>query len=290
MSHQAVELARRSRAAKGSERLVLFVLASYAGGGEDPFDYAFPAVSTIAADANLSARSVHVALRKLEASGEIERTGEKVWSTDRRVRTIQYRIICPSATGEGVTPMSSPEAQGRYADLGEIECSSRRDRVQTSAHNSSVTSPNPSESKNAQARARKSVESPPPDFPKELRPHARAVYPLLVEVAEQHGAREVTALALGRLLMAYPRHPLVATAQALHVWAADPPRPIKDVVATYRSFLSRERPLQATERLDAGGAAAAPSPRRPGRKLTAMEQAQANLAEIARLRAAGEIE
>lgn len=76
---------------------------------------------------------------------------------------------------------------------------------------------------------------------------------LLIEVAKDHNAKEVSSLALGRLMMKQPRKPFVATAYDLSTWAADPPRPIKDVVATYRTFLDRTSPLAATERLDDEG-------------------------------------
>jgi hypothetical protein len=96
-------------------------------------------------------------------------------------------------------------------------------------------------------------ESVPDDFPPELRPHAREVMRVLVSVAEQHNARKVWPLAVARVVAAHPRHPLVGTAHALAAWAVDPPRPIKDVVGTYRTFLARERELATVERLAADG-------------------------------------
>jgi hypothetical protein len=96
-------------------------------------------------------------------------------------------------------------------------------------------------------------EAVPDDFPPELRPHAREVMRVLVSVAEQHNARKVWPLAVARVVAAHPRHPLVGTAHALAAWAVDPPRPIKDVVGTYRTFLARERELATVERLAADG-------------------------------------
>jgi hypothetical protein len=93
----------------------------------------------------------------------------------------------------------------------------------------------------------------PEGFPDELRPHARQAMKALREVAEQHNAREVSALALGRTIMARPRKPLVKAAFDFAAWAADPPRPIRDVVASYRTWLDRERDLAGTEVLGPDG-------------------------------------
>lgn len=111
--------------------------------------------------------------------------------------------------------------------------------------------------------AREDVTSSiPEDFPDELRPHARLVLPVLRAVAVQHNAREVKPLALGRVMMARPRKPFVKAAHDFASWAADPPRPIKDVVASYRRWLDNERDLQAVERLLPGenGRAVADAP------------------------------
>jgi hypothetical protein len=107
------------------------------------------------------------------------------------------------------------------------------------------------------ASAPESVTDPrmkaPADFADVLRPHAREVYRVLCSVAEQHHAKKVWPLAVGRVVMAHPRHPLVATAHALAAWAVDPDRPVKDVVSTYRTFLGRRSELAATEFLAADG-------------------------------------
>jgi hypothetical protein len=105
---------------------------------------------------------------------------------------------------------------------------------------------------------------------------------VLCAVAEQHGARKVWPRAVGLTIMAHPRRPLVETAHALAVWAVDPPRPIKDVVGTYRSFLTRERDLAATERLD-GDRPARPANVTPLRRETPEDRRQARQRKRAEL-------
>lgn len=107
--------------------------------------------------------------------------------------------------------------------------------------------------KRAEANGPDRREKIPDDFPDDLRPHAREVMKILRQVAEDHGARKVWPLEVARAVTAHPRHPLVATAHALAAWAVDPPRPVRDVVATYRTFLGRERELASVERLAADG-------------------------------------
>lgn len=124
----------------------------------------------------------------------------------------------------------------------------------------------------AQAHARKAAQQVPDDFPNELRPHAREVMRVLRSVAEQHSAREVTALAVARVCMGYPRHPLVQTAHDFASWAADPPRPIKDVVGSYRTWIKRERPLAATERLNGEAPAQPPAAVVPLRRGASAEE------------------
>jgi hypothetical protein len=96
----------------------------------------------------------------------------------------------------------------------------------------------------------------PEGFPEHLRPHAREVMRILKAVAEQHGAKKVWPQRVGVVIMHHPRHPLVKAAHALASWAVDPPRPIKDVVSTYETFLNRETELAATERLAEDGTVA----------------------------------
>lgn len=120
--------------------------------------------------------------------------------------------------------------------------------------------PSTEQEKNAGGRARESgkpAHDPrdvvPDDFPEALRPHARIVMKILRTIAADHGATKVWPKALALLMMRNPNLPFVATAHELNVWAVDPPRPIKDVLRTYRTFLARATPLEVPEKLAEDG-------------------------------------
>lgn len=256
MSWEATGRAWQS-GATGNDLLVLLALADHAGGEDDPFGHAYPSIGRLETMTGLSRRTVQRALRTLEDEGLIEATGEHVWNP-RKVTTV-YRL----AEGRrGDTP-GEPRGVNRAAE-------GRRGDAQTS----------PSTTPKEQSVARDPREAVPEDFPDELRPHAREVMRILVEVAQQHGAKKVWPLALGRLLMANRTKPLVATAHELHVWAVDPPRPIKDVVATYRTFLGRAPTLQGVEPLGARGPMPENVHRMPRRGSGLEERTARRLAEL----------
>lgn len=100
MSHQAVSAVLERAEATGLDRLVLLVLAEHADAhGRD----AYPSVKTIARKAGCSRRRTQQALRNLEASALIERTGIS------RAGTVSYQV----AMGvHQVRPGAHPSAPG----------------------------------------------------------------------------------------------------------------------------------------------------------------------------------
>ena len=91
----------------------------------------------------------------------------------------------------------------------------------------------------------------PDGFPDELRPHLKAAYRVLRDLAERHAAKEVNVCALAQIVMANHRKPLV---QAAHECAAHfEGRGPKDVVACYRNWLRRVDALAVVEPLDEDG-------------------------------------
>ena len=73
---------------------------------------------------------------------------------------------------------------------------------------------------------------------------------VLRDVAEQRSAKEVTASAVARVMMARPRKPLVRAAYDVAAWIeSHPEREVRDVVARYRRWLDGEPNLAALEPL-----------------------------------------
>lgn len=119
---------KHSEAQRGS-RLVLLVLASYAG--EDGF-YAWPSVATLAHETQMTRRSVQAGLRSLEQMGFIERQGESksgttIWrivmELPRGVVTSSGGVVSDSqgakfATSNGAetTPEPSIEPSGEPSE------------------------------------------------------------------------------------------------------------------------------------------------------------------------------
>ncbi len=224
-----------------------------------------------AAEIGISAKAVRGACDRLRKSGVVLAIQSPL---DARDKTLWWRIDYaklrgdePEPSGRPSAPEGSPTAARGSSHAG----------VPGRTENTSET-----KKENGRADLRDQV---PDDFPDELRPHAREVMRVLRAIAADHPtAKAVWPREVALAVMAYPRHPLVQTAHALAGWAVDPPRPIKDVASTYRTFLKRERALGGTERLaDDGsvstdrGAPLASVHSLHGRRMSASEQVEANI-------------
>lgn len=236
MSVEATARAWASNAG-GTELLVLLALADFAGGHDDPYDYAYPAVRTIAERTKVAPRTVQRALAQLESEGLISQTGEHLWRPGKTTRQWRIGEGCQSVTPDtGVTQptptsTSSTTENSNEEEKGRSESAGRPSRALAHAREAEV----------------------PEGFPDELRPHARIVMRVLREAATERGAQAVTARGVGRALMDYPRKPLVATAVELRAWLLDGAgrsRQCRDVVARYRKWLRNEADLAAVERLE----------------------------------------
>jgi hypothetical protein len=220
----------------GNAKVVLLGLANHAhpDGSE-----AYPALDTLAEYAHCDRSTARRNVRKLEESGWIIRDG------DGPKGTTKYRLAMGAAAPGSKTPpvAQAPDGGGTGAAEG----------VALAPPEPSLE---PSNEPGTRSRAKHDPTSLiPGDFPDELRAHARLVLPVLRSVAEQHGAREVTPLALARLMMAPDRRrkPFVRAAHDFASWAADPPRPIRDAVSSYRTWVDRERNLQGIEPVPGDG-------------------------------------
>lgn len=134
------------------------------------------------------------------------------------------------------------------------------------------------------ARVSDPTQQLPDEFPDELVPHARHVYRVLRSVAEQHNARVVTPRAVGLTIMGKPGRRYVEEAHAMAAWAQAPPRPILDVVGTYRTWLGKAQTFAGVEQLDDDGRIATAPAAPPanvthlhGRRLSNAEQVEANI-------------
>ncbi len=190
------------------------------------------------AEIGISAKAVRGACDRLRKAGVVLAVQSPL---DSRDKTLWWRIDhvvlagdeAPRPSGSPSAPTGSPTAAGGSSHAGVPG------RTETTAENT--------KKKNARGDRKTQV---PDDFPDELRPHAREVMRVLKAIAADHPtAKAVWPREVALAVMAYPRHPLVRTAHAMAGWAVDPPRQINDVASTYRTFLGRERELEATERL-----------------------------------------
>jgi hypothetical protein len=146
--------------------LVLLVLADHAS---DDGDHAYPSVETIAKKARLTDRGARLALRNLEASGAIEKTGKGPRGT------FAYRVVMDPQARKSLPPAIT--APRKSATEGGKSVTS----------NVQATSPEPSKpSKEPSSRAgRPSLVAVSPDTPPPVRHNGKAVPPGRLAVAEQ---------------------------------------------------------------------------------------------------------
>lgn len=233
-------------------KAVLMILATMA----DPESCRCEAkVPTLVKATEIGERTVRSHLKALEDAGVIARRAQ--FRTDGGRRGDEFLLRAPGVTEwpDG-TPL--PDLQGGPASEGEGPGSQAagQERPLGNGH----------ASKHEQEAAREDPrEAIPDDFPDELRPHARVVLVALRRIAEQHGAKAVHAGALARTMMGRPRKPFVRAVHDFEAWCVDPPRPIRDALSSYRTWIDRERDLQGFERLDGENGAGGTPARRPSR-------------------------
>jgi hypothetical protein len=203
----------------------------------------------------ISAAAARGALDRMRKTGVVIAIQSPVNAQDR---TLWWRID-RAFLASFEPPDKSPETRPGSASVP--SASTRRSNEAGRTSSASTHSSNARATEGKQRLLTERGEEPPadrrdqipPDFPDELRPHARLVMAKLKRIAASHGCKKVWPAAVARCVMTHPRHPLVARADALEIWAVSPSRPIKDVVATYRTFLDKAEPLEATEMLSPDG-------------------------------------
>lgn len=209
----------------GNAKVVLLGLANHAhpDGSES-----YPVLDTLARYAHCDRSTARRNVRKLAADGWIVEDG-----TGPKGQT-KYRLAMGVAERH---PVAESAARGGTGDAGGVAPAPPEPSIE------------PSKEPSSKERARAQAQQLPDDFPENLKPHARDVFRVLRSIAEQHSAREVTPRAVGHAIMGAPGRHHVEEAHALAAWAQAPPRPIRDVVGTYRTWLQRAQCYAGVERL-----------------------------------------
>jgi hypothetical protein len=211
----------------------------------DGHAYVYKTYQDWSAEIGVSAKQARGALDRLRKDGVAVAIQNP---TDPRDRTLWWRIdhaVLESGGPSAPTGRSPSDEEGvPSAPAGSSNAGASEGRTET-------TSETPKQ------RAHAKAMQLPDDFPDSLKPHARDVFRVLRSVAEQHGAREVTPRAVGHAIMGEPGRHYVAEAHALAAWAQAPPRPIRDVVGTYRTWLQRAQAYAGIESMGAPVAATA---------------------------------
>jgi hypothetical protein len=220
----------------GNPKVILLGLANHA---HPDGTNAFPSIERLAGYAHCDRRTAQRNVRKLEDDGWIEREGVGPMGQTR------WRILFSKWEGGGKVPRAASVDEGGGTD-----------DAKGAAPVPPEPSLEPSTTVKRGERARAKADEVPDDFPESLRPHARIVFPLLRDVAVQHNARPVTARAVALTIMGNPGRRFVSEAHAFAAWAQSPPRPIKDVVGSYRTWLKRAEVFAGVEQIGNGAVTA----------------------------------
>lgn len=247
----------------GNQKVVLLGLANHAhpDGGE-----AYPTLDTLASYAACDRSTARRNVRKLAADGWISEDGVGPRGQTKWRLAMGGSETPPGASGPLEDGTSAPRGVARVPPEPSSEPTANRPRQE------------------ARVPARR--DEAPEGFPDELRPHARAAYVVLRDIAQRRGAKAINARALATTIMARPRKPIVRAAHDLSAWLDDhPATACRDVLARYRRWLDREEDLAGVERLPGEGPAAMPgnvTPIRRGSAEDARQARQAQRLEVAR--------
>lgn len=263
MSVKATERAWES-SASGNDLLVLLALADHAGGEDDPYGHAYPAVERLGRMTRLSRRTVQRALRTLEEQGYIRCTGSHAWG--RGKATNVYTI----------EPGPAPEEGGRQDDAASPDVPEGASPVTPNPSRGTVHPP----AAGGRGRAQADPDELPADFPAELTPALDEVVKTLGHVVEVRGGRPVARAAVARAMVKRPRKPHAAVAERVEHWllyGKGSMRPTSDVVARWRDWCDDEADViagrpEVAAALAGGGGVVRPL-RRHGRSTMADYQA-----------------
>lgn len=194
----------------------------------------------------ISSKAVRGALKRLRDDGVVVAIQSPL---DARDRTLWWRIDRSVVEGPSA-PGGRPEDRPPVPPGGQVP-SAPEGSSHAGDRCSTETTTETTKEENAPAPASEKKVALPDSFPDELRPHLKATYRVLRDLAERHAAKEVNVCALAQIVMANHRKPLVLAAHecAAHFEGRGP----KDVVACYRNWLRRVDALAVVEPLDEDG-------------------------------------
>lgn len=192
----------------------------------------------------ISAKAVRGALKRLRDDGAVIAIQSPL---DARDRTLWWRIDRSVIEGPSA-PRGRPEDRPSDTPGGDAASAPQGSSHAGDRCSTEITT----ETTKKETPASEKKIALPADFPDELRPHLRAAYRVLRDLAERHAAKEVNVCALAHLVMANHRKPLVLAAHecAAH-WEGK--GGIKDAVAAYRNWLRNADALAVIEPLDDEG-------------------------------------
>lgn len=257
-----------------ARKMVLTTLALHA---ESTTGVAYPSQATIAEAVECRERSVRDHLGALEEAGLVAR--RRRFRRDGARTSDEYLLLAPTVSE---WPDGTPVDHRQISPQAESATGEDSPPNGQAGVKATDISPAP-----ARGGVRGGVDDVPPDFPDELRPHARHVMRVLRDLAERHGAKAVTARSLGNVMMARPRKPLVRAAHDFAAWADGKGRRQRDVVAGYRNWLDRCDDLAAVEPMpgkaqpEPAGRGATPI-REPRNAMEREQQRQARRLAVAR--------
>jgi hypothetical protein len=230
-------------------KLVLLLVFDHAGPQEDGRWVAWAGLNTLALEAGFAegangARTVRRHLADMEAAGLIEREERRRTNGSQTTSRVVLLVRVDSADPpDGADPGGRTDESGG-GGLGSPGHPKPQDEA---------ASRSPTATRTARAKANDTL---PDDFPAEFVPHARGVYRVLREVAEQHNAKPVTVRGVGLAIMGNPGYRYVAEAYKLASWSQTS-RQVKDAVGTYRQWLTNADQCAGVEQVDDRGYPAA---------------------------------
>lgn len=228
-----------------ARKSVLMVLATMADANTGRCE---PKQATLAEACEMGERTVRGHLKAMEDAGVIARRHQQ--RVDGSRRSDEFLMLAPwiKEWPDG-SPIQTAESAARPTGSAAPIHAAAGDQSMRHGVAAQERPEGTTRRTSKEERAREKAQTLPDDFPEELKPHARRVFSLLRDVADQHNAREVTPRGVGLAIMGHPGRRFVGVAYELASWAQSG-RHVEDAVGTYRTFLKRADVFAGVEPLN----------------------------------------